>query len=75
MLTNINCSPIEISILTSKLSDHFPLIFSSKQTKSSNKNEFFEKRDFSKPILDLFGHLLTHTDWNSVLTTDYTRGL
>jgi hypothetical protein len=70
ILTNSSSSTNDITILTSKLSDHFPIILNKKNSLKKSGSEYFESRDFSQNNMDSFRNLLIRTDWTPVFISD-----
>ena len=52
--------------MTSKISDHFPIFFSSSNIKSVEAAKFINVRDFSKKSVSNFKNDLSHITWNDV---------
>ena len=63
-------SDFESAIIKTDVSDHFPIIFTTKlKTTSSPKNrvdQFIYKRDFNENSLNLFKQKLFETSWDSL---------
>jgi hypothetical protein len=70
LITTSDSNVFESVILTTKLSDHFPLIYVSNSQTQEGSNEFYEACNFSYSNLEAFGQILQRTDWNTTLTSD-----
>ncbi len=57
---------LELVIITSRLSDNFPVIHLKKLTRPKNKTEFIETRDFSQTNLDRFNTNLRNVNWEHI---------
>jgi hypothetical protein len=68
VLTNAISNMLESVIITTKISDHFPIIHFRKNSKFKSKPNFIEIRDFSQPNLVRFMNNLSNVDWNPILS-------
>jgi hypothetical protein len=68
VLTNSTSSLLESVIITTKISDHFPIIHFRKNSKLNCKPKFIETRDFSQTNVDRFITNLNNVDWNPITT-------
>ena len=65
-LTNGLQIKFETCILTSKISDHFPIIFFKECNKPPLKSKLIMKRDFSDTNVNRFSNLLSGLGWDDV---------
>ncbi len=68
IISNSTSENHDISILTSNISDHFPLMYVSSTKKSTMQNKTVTYRNFSKTQIDKFATALNSIDWQ-ILTT------
>jgi hypothetical protein len=73
IISNVTSSCHETVIITSRISDHFPIFYLNKVAKPKASAEYFETRDFSQAKLDYFKLNLTNVNWNSVCTEQDTQ--
>jgi hypothetical protein len=66
VITNVRQPSYKSVILTSKISDHFPITFFVDSFKKNQKSSFITTRDFSKPKLESFKNTLESINWNFV---------
>jgi len=67
IISKVNLPFFDISIITSRISDHFPVILSLLCTaKNSMANKTISKRSFSKTNIDKFKEALNNINWNVV---------
>jgi len=57
----------ESGILTTKISDHFPIFYASTLPKQAEPTKYLNVRDFSKRNIDFFKEDLSQISWNNVL--------
>ncbi len=62
-ITNITQSTYQTAIITSKLSDHFPLIFFKDTDKPKKKKEYITVRDFSQDNIKKFSENIQRCNW------------
>ena len=62
-------------VLTSKISDHLPIInsFRIDRVNKPKPPDFFEKRELNDENFDALNYALYHTNWNHVLSQDNTN--
>jgi hypothetical protein len=70
VITNVSHSTFETAIITSKISDHFPIVFFLQPKKPSNKPKTIISRDFSQQNLEKFNAALHNIRWGFVLEED-----
>jgi hypothetical protein len=70
IITNFHSNAYDTVILTSQLSDHFPIVHFKKGPLKSNVPNYNEFRNFSQINLDSFRTLLHGTSWDHVLECD-----
>jgi Endonuclease/Exonuclease/phosphatase family len=70
VITNFQSNAYDTVILTSQLSDHFPIVHFKKGPVKPNVPNFTEFRNFSKNNLDAFRIMLHGTSWDHVLECD-----
>jgi hypothetical protein len=70
LLPRSNSNSFDTIILTSKLSNHFSIVFHKENTARDNSNEFFEAHNFSEHNIKVFKDILMLTDWNCVLSAN-----
>jgi hypothetical protein len=68
VLTNAISNSLDSVIITTKISDHFPIIHFRKNSKFKSKPNFIESRDFSQSNMDRFTNNLSNVDWNPILS-------
>jgi Reverse transcriptase (RNA-dependent DNA polymerase)/Endonuclease/Exonuclease/phosphatase family len=78
VITNFHSNSYETVILTSNLSDHFPVIHFKKEIVNCSAPNTVEFRNFSSTNLEAFGTALRGTSWDHVLEcedsqTSYNR--
>ena len=66
VITNSPLPELESIIITSKLSDHFPIVHFHSITKTVNKTTHITSRDFSQLNIDRFCACLADVNWNTV---------
>jgi hypothetical protein len=67
VITNASHPTYETAIITSKISDHFPIVFFLQPKKPSNKPKTIISRDFSQQNLEKFNAALHNVRWGFVL--------
>jgi hypothetical protein len=70
VITNVSHSTFETAIITSKISDHFPIVFFLQPKKPCNKPKTIISRDFSQQNLEKFNAALHNIRWGFVLEED-----
>jgi len=70
VITNVSHSTFETAIITSKISDHFPVVFFLQPKKPCNKPKTIISRDFSQQNLEKFNAALHNIRWGFVLEED-----
>ncbi len=74
IISKVNLPFFDISIITSRISDHFPVILSlSCNIKSTVANKTISKRSFSKTNIDKFKEALNNINWNVVRDAESTQ--
>jgi hypothetical protein len=68
IISNVVSSCHETVILTSRISDHFPVVYFKKLDKPKVSPEFFESRNFSQQNINRFQTNLMNINWNDVYT-------
>jgi hypothetical protein len=66
VLTNVSTSEHKTVVITSKLSDHFPIIHFLNNFKQSKSQDFISSRDLSQNNIDRFCNNLANLDWSNV---------
>jgi len=66
IITNCRSNNHQSVILTSKISDHFPLVHFLNSKKPVVKPKTFTSRNFSKTNLDQFGANLANINWENL---------
>ena len=66
ILTNSKSDIFQTAILTTKILDHFPLIFMLKDNVKYNNNKIIKYRDFSKSNVQKFSASLRSINWDFV---------
>lgn len=66
VITNSRSTVFETIILVSQISDHFPILFFSKEPKSKNKPSIITYQNFSKEAINGFKNNLKSINWNSL---------
>jgi len=66
---NLN-KKLESFIMTSKISDHFPIFFTTSNIKPADNIKYLNVRDFSKKNINNFKNDLSCISWNDVYNTD-----
>ena len=61
---------METFIMTSKISDHFPIFFKSFNPRPADKIKYLNVRDFSKKNVNNFKNDLSRISWNDVYNLD-----
>jgi len=69
VLTNCLSETYKSVILTTRISDHFPIVFYLPVNKFKDSPKFFETRDLSKTKIDNFKNALSNFNWSTVLNT------
>jgi hypothetical protein len=70
IITNCNNKKLVSGILTLKISDHFPIFFSSSKPKPLVPPKFITVRDFSVKNINNFKNDLSAISWNDVYSCD-----
>ena len=63
VITNVINEPYEVSLLTSRLSDHFPILYKCNTKKHSNLPTYVSYQDFSKNNFEQFSTSLKSINW------------
>jgi hypothetical protein len=72
-ILNPKSSRCESAIITSKISDHFPIVYICNATKCKSDEKMITFRDFSPQNILRFKETLHNYSWNSVLTEEDTQ--
>jgi Reverse transcriptase (RNA-dependent DNA polymerase) len=66
VITNCNSECFTSAILSTQISDHFPIVHFIPQKTSKQSSKMLEKRDFSAQKIELFKNALSSCNWNCV---------
>ncbi len=73
IVTNSRSSVFETVILVSRISDHFPILFISKDCKTKHKPNIITYQNFSSDAIDSFKNNLKNINWNSLTNFQNTQ--
>jgi hypothetical protein len=73
VITNFQSNSYDTVILTSQLSDHFPVVYLREDPIATDSPKFIECRNFSQDNNLAFGTVLSGTSWGHILECNDTQ--
>ena len=65
-ISNFSQNKFETCIITTRISDHFPIVFFRDTPKNESKPKFITKQDFSDQNVNKFSNLIKNIKWQNV---------